>query len=194
MKKLVLALFMVAAGCRHSDVAKAPLGPIADQIIDGFRLTETDGGKTLYDLNADKAWVYGDSNRIEVSAPSIRFFDPAGNVTSTLTADAGTVYNKTSDLVARNHVHVATRDSTTLDTDSLAWLNAQQLIETDAPVSMRNAQGVINGIGLVSDAGLRRIEVKKTIQATTNMQFQNGLTDSGLGGDSAGKSGSMASQ
>jgi LPS export ABC transporter protein LptC len=168
---LTLSLLLLLGGCKQRGATRIESVDLPDQIIDGFRLTQTEAGRPVYDLDADKAYVYIDSNRIDVTRPSIRFFDSTGAVTSTLTADSGWVQSKTSDLVARSNVHVATRDSTYLNTDSLAWRNARQVIVTDAPVTIRSPQGSISGIGLTSDPGLRRVEIKQTVQATTQYEF-----------------------
>jgi len=111
---------------------------LPSQVIEDFRLQETVDGRIFYDLNAEKAYVYEDSNRIEVTRPNVRFYDPECRITSILTADSGSVNSKTSDLVARGNVLVKTRDSTILVTDSLVWKNKERMIVTDAPVSMHS--------------------------------------------------------
>jgi LPS export ABC transporter protein LptC len=146
--------------------------PVPNQIIDEFRLTETINGRVFYDLNAERAYVFEDSQRIEVTRPQVRFYDEQHNLTSVLTAEAGSVNSKTSDLVARTRVRVANQDSTVLETDSLVWRNRDQLVITDAEVNMRSPSGDVRGIGLVSDAGLKRIEIRQTVSATTNYEFQ----------------------
>jgi LPS export ABC transporter protein LptC len=166
------ALLLLAAGCPQKEAKKGAMEAPPSQIIEDFRLTETVEGRLSYDLNAERAYVYEDANRIDVTKPRVRFFDDQRCLTSSVTADAGSVNSKTSDLVARGNVLVTTKDSTNLATDSLVWRNKEQVITTDALVDMRGPQGSIRGYGLVSDANLKRIEIKNTVQATTTYEFQ----------------------
>ena len=85
---------------------------------------------------------------------------------------SGVVSNRTGDLIAYGHVVVTTEDSTVLKTDSLAWFNRRQIIETDAPVEIVSPQGTVEGIGLISDANLRRIEIKEQVSGTTEFTIE----------------------
>jgi LPS export ABC transporter protein LptC len=143
------------------------MDPPPNQVIEDFRLTETNEGRTFFDLQAERAFVYEDSHRIEVVRPRVRFYDSDRRLTSILTADAGRVDTRSSNLTARGAVRVVTRDSTSLHTDSLVWVNAQRQVMTDADVRMEGPTGTIAGRGLVSDAELKRIDIRQTIQATT---------------------------
>jgi LPS export ABC transporter protein LptC len=155
------------AACTQKDSKKVVMEPPPNQIIEGFRLTETVDGRVFYDLTADRAFIYEEAKRIDVTRPCVRFYDEDRGITSTLTSETGMVNSQTSDLTARGSVVVTTKDSTVLETDSLVWRNKEQLIMTDAAVNMRSPEGTIAGIGLVSDANLKKIEIKSTVQATT---------------------------
>ena len=167
--------FVITAASRLSleGQARCSIGAVPSQVIEGFRLNETKDGRTVYDLTAERAYVYNDSNRIDVTRPSVRFYDENQCLFSTLTADSGCVHSRTSDLVARHNVHVETRDSTILNTDSLAWCNRDQIVQTDAAIDLRSPHGNVTGMGLVSDAGLKRIEVKNAVQGTTTYDFNH---------------------
>jgi len=167
-----LSFVLCFLGCPQKEAKKAALEPPPNQIIEDFRLQETVDGRMFYDLTAEKAYVFEDANRIDVTQPRVRFYDDECQMTSTLTAESGSVNSKTSDLVAHTNVLVKTRDSTTLETDSLVWRNKERLITTDAPVNMRSPSGNVSGVGLTSDADLRRIEIRNTVQATTTIEFQ----------------------
>lgn len=151
---------------------KANLESIPAQIVEGFKLTESISGKKLYELQAVQACLYESLNKIEVSEPKIIFFDNEGKQFSILFARAGSVNNKTSDLVARNEVIVRTQDSTYLYTDSLVWLNNRQIVTTDAWVKIKSPQGDIEGQGLIADAGLTKIEIKSAVKGKSNYQFE----------------------
>lgn len=164
----VLIIFI---SCRESE-PKPGAENIPSQIVEGFRLTESVSGKKLYQLQAVKAYLYESSNKIDVTEPKIIFFDDRGKEFSNLVARSGSINNKSSDLIARNEVIVQTQDSTYLYTDSLVWLNSRQIITTDAWVTINSKQGNIEGQGLISDAGLKKIEIKSAVKGKSNYQFE----------------------
>jgi LPS export ABC transporter protein LptC len=159
-------------GCPGKDAAKAKSEALPSQVIEGFKLTETADGKLVYALEAETARVYDDSNRIDVVRPEVHFYNQQQELFSTLLSQTGTVNTKTSDLVARGEVRVTTRDSMFLETDSLIWHNKEQIVTTDAAVRTRSPKGDVSGVGLTSDAGLKRIEIKNQVSGTTKYEFK----------------------
>jgi LPS export ABC transporter protein LptC len=122
-------------------------------------------------LFAEKAYVYDDPQKITVSKPFIIFYDENGLISSTLNAQRGRVNNQTSDLFAQDSVLVQTSDSTILQTDSLVWNNQSQIIQTDAWVKIQTKQGLIEGQGLISDAALKKIEIKSSVTGKSTYEF-----------------------
>ena len=165
-----LLFFLLIPGCRDS-APNAISESMPSQVVEGFKLTESISGKKFYQLQADKAFCYESLNKIDVVEPKIIFFDENCKEFSTLTARAGVVFNKTSDLVAQGEVVVRTEDSTYLYTDSLVWLNARQIVTTDAWVKINSQQGNIEGQGLISDAGLKKIEIKSAVKGKSHYKF-----------------------
>ncbi|MCX7784766.1 MAG: LPS export ABC transporter periplasmic protein LptC [candidate division WOR-3 bacterium] len=149
--------------------------PLPSQIVTNFTLFESSSGQKLYRLFADKAYVYEETNissqKIVVNNPHILFYDEDGSIYSTLDAKKGVVYTQTSDLVAQDSVVVQTTDGTILHTDSLVWNNRERIITTDAWVKIENKQGVIEGKGLISDAALKRIEIKSSVTGKSTYEF-----------------------
>lgn len=168
---IILFVLIIFIACRESE-PKAGSENVPSQIVEGFRLMESVSGKKLYQLQALKAYIYEASNKIDVTEPKIIFFDDAGKEFSTLVAHSGSVNNKSSDLIARNEVIVQTQDSTYLYTDSLVWLNSRQIVTTDAWVTINSKQGNIEGQGLISDAGLKKIEIKSAVKGKSNYKFE----------------------
>ncbi len=166
-----IIIFILFLGCEESG-PKSSSENIPSQIVEGFKLTESVSGKKLYHLQAVKAYLYETSDKIEVNEPKIVFYDENNKEFSTLIAHSGSVNNKTSDLIARNEVIVQTAESTYLYTDSLVWLNAKQIVTTDAWVKINSKQGNIEGQGLISDAGLKKIEIKSAVKGKSNYQFE----------------------
>ena len=169
---LLLAAFTVA-GCREKVVA-GPEQALPNQIVESFVLHESNSGQKLYMMEAECAYVYDGDQRVDVVKPIVTFYDENGAVHSRLVADAGTIYSRNEDLVARGHVVVRTEDSTSLATDSLCWSNVQRIVRTDAPVEISTPKGVIRGQGLVSDAGLNKIQIQSEVRGTSNYDFETG--------------------
>lgn len=134
-------------------------------------MEESVSGSKLYRIYAQKALLYEDKGEIEVIEPRVYFFTN-WQITSYLTAREGKVFTKTSDLVAKGGVMVATEDSIYLFTDSLVWNNSAQKIETDAPILIKSPRAVIEGEGLVSDAGLAKIIIKSEIKGKSDYEFK----------------------
>ncbi len=142
------------------------------QIIYNFKLYESTTGSKLYLVTAQKAYVYNQQQKIEVENPYVVFFDDNGFINSTLRSLNGCVNTANSNLVARDSVIVKTKDSTFLYTDSLLWDNQAQLIITDAWVNIESKQGNIAGQGLISDAALKKIEIKSSVTGKTHYEFK----------------------
>jgi LPS export ABC transporter protein LptC len=145
---------------------------LPNQEIDAFTLHESSSGKRLYTLEAQKAYVYDPAQRVDVTGLRVLFYDEVGGITSTLVSDEGSIYSKNEDLVARGHVVVRTSDSTLLETDSLAWANERRLVRTDADLVIQTPKGRIEGKGLVSDAGLTKIDILSPVQGTSDYDFE----------------------
>lgn len=173
MKRAVLVctvLLFIGAGCRDRPVA-GPTPSLPSQVIESFTLHESSSGQRLYTLEAAKALVYETDQRIDVNDLRVLFYDK-GSINSTLVADQGTIYSNSEDLVARGHVSVRTADSTVLLTDSLAWKNTERLVRTDAPLEIATPKGRVAGRGLVSDAGLNRIQVQSEVTGSSDYDFE----------------------
>ncbi|MEO0092264.1 MAG: LPS export ABC transporter periplasmic protein LptC [candidate division WOR-3 bacterium] len=169
-------LFIFSLNSCKSKSKNSQTEQLPSQIVTNFTLFESASGQRLYRLFATKAYVYEEGNnseaqKIVVNQPHILFYDEDGSVYSTLDAKKGVVYTQSSDLVAQDIVVVQTSDGTILQTDSLVWNNRERIITTDAWVKIENRQGVIEGRGLISDAALKRIEIKSSVTGKSTYEF-----------------------
>jgi LPS export ABC transporter protein LptC len=163
----------VLLACHEKPVC-GPNPVLPNQEIDAFTLHESSSGRRLYTLEAQKAYVYDPAQRVDVTGLRVLFYDEVGGINSTLVADEGSIYSRNEDLVARGHVIVRTSDSTMLETDSLAWSNQRRLVRTDADLVIETPKGRIEGKGLVSDAGLTKIDILSPVQGTSDYDFKTG--------------------
>jgi LPS export ABC transporter protein LptC len=166
-------VFCALLACNDKPVC-GPNAVLPSQEIDGFTLHESSSGKRLYTLEAQKAYVYDPAQRVDVTGLRVLFYDDVGGINSTLVADEGSIYSKNEDLVARGHVIVRTSDSTMLATDSLSWSNLGRLVRTDADLVIETPKGRIEGKGLVSDAGLNKIDILSPVHGTSDYDFETG--------------------
>ena len=170
---MMVTLFCALLACNDKPVC-GPNPVLPNQVVEAFTLHESSSGKRLYTLEAQKAYVYDPAERVDVTGVRVLFYDEVGGVNSTLVADEGSIYSKNEDLVARGHVIVRTSDSTMLVTDSLSWSNLRRLVRTDADLVIETPKGRIEGKGLVSDAGLTKIDILSPVQGTSDYDFETG--------------------
>ncbi|MBM3322164.1 LPS export ABC transporter periplasmic protein LptC [candidate division WOR-3 bacterium] len=169
---LSAGLVVLATSC-HDKQAPASTQSLPSQVIEQFTLVESGSGRRLYSLTADRAFVFDPERRVDVVRLRVQFYDDDRGVHSVLEADQGTIYQN-ENLVARGTVMVRTADSTLLLTDSLTWNNPAQQVRTDAPVEIVTPRGRVRGRGLVSDAGLNRIEIQGQVSGTSDYDFEAG--------------------
>lgn len=167
---ITLAVLFILS-CKEVNTSKGNY-ILPSQIIRDFQLNESVSGKRFYSLNARVAIVWENESRIDVETLEVVFYDEADQTYSRLTADEGTVWMKTEDLVSRGNVVVETSDSSVLKTDSLAWSNSRRIIHTEADVTIESPKGVIVGRGLIADAQLSKIEIKSEVRGSSNYEFQ----------------------
>ncbi|MCY3556178.1 MAG: LPS export ABC transporter periplasmic protein LptC [Gemmatimonadetes bacterium] len=94
----------------------------------------------------------------------VEFFEEDGSLASTLEAEWGEIDGQTHDLRVRGGVTVHSSERGTLETDSLTWLNAANLIVTDAAVRLTGDTDVIAGDGFEADPGMRGYIIRRNIK------------------------------
>ncbi|MCY3711709.1 MAG: LPS export ABC transporter periplasmic protein LptC [Gemmatimonadetes bacterium] len=94
----------------------------------------------------------------------VEFFEEDGSLASTLEAEWGEIDGQTHDLRVRGGVTVHSTERGTLETDSLTWFNAANLIVTDAAVRLTGDTDVIAGDGFEADPGMRRYSIQRNIK------------------------------
>ncbi|MXY97203.1 MAG: LPS export ABC transporter periplasmic protein LptC [Gemmatimonadetes bacterium] len=94
----------------------------------------------------------------------VEFFEEDGSLASTLEAEWGEIDGQTHNLRVRGGVTVHSTERGTLETDSLTWLNAANLIVTDAAVRLTGDTDVIAGDGFEADPGMRGYIIRRNIK------------------------------
>ncbi len=165
----LLALATIGlAGCRTDEgsptstekPSKAPSEGIRGVSLASYRV-----GDTRWVLRSDTASVYRKSKRVEAERVRVDFYEEDEHM-SVLTADTGILIQTTDDLEARGNVRVQTDEGALLETEVLFWDHQQSRIHTEAFVKITRGENVLTGIGLETDPGLDRIDLKNEIRGT----------------------------
>ncbi len=138
---------------------------IPDQTIHGFTVIELKSGRKEWELVAEKADIYRKKNETELYKPRMKFYNSEGEVTSTLTADEGTVNTKTNDVFMRGNVIVVSEEKkTTLTTESLRWDSKREKVLSDDFVRQEDEEMIVTGYGLEVDSKLGKITIKRNVK------------------------------
>ncbi len=145
---LVLAL-LLAAACRRgepsSDAPEAKATP-PDQIIASFAMDSYAKGAREWVLESPKAFVYEADKRVDVDRPHIRFYrnEKPGSVVE---AGRGRLHTDSRDLEAWNGVVMVSTEGARLESPSMDYKSAQDLVVSTAPVVVTRGSSVIRGVG-----------------------------------------------
>jgi LPS export ABC transporter protein LptC len=138
---------------------------VPDQEIDGFTLTQTRDGQKVWVLRADRALVFEDAGRVEMTVFRVDFFKESGDVRSTLTARNGLLMRRTNDMEAFGNVLLYAEDGTRLTTERLTWNERTGKIESDRAVRVVQGRDEFTGVGIEADPDLKNIRVLSEFKA-----------------------------
>ena len=162
----VCAAVVLCAACGAPDrnvAATATAADSADQTMFGLtQILTKDGVKQAY-LQADTAFMYEATGRVELRHPKVTFYSVQGEPQSVLTGKEGTYFSRTNQMNARLDVLVVrTADQARLRTDFLEYDPAKNEVRTDrAFVADKGAQH-FEGLGFVCDPGFTNCTSKQT--------------------------------
>lgn len=162
-----LMILAAVGGChgRNTPASSSEEIRIPDQEARDFTLTESAAGTKNWTLRAEYAAMYNREHKVDAKTVRIDFFDAAGTLTSTLTADRGEVDQRTNDLEARGNVRVMTKNGVAMETDSLRFLNRTGKILSDGFVRVTRQGDVLTGFGFESDATLEHFRLRREVRA-----------------------------
>ena len=171
---LVLALLAlglagsVLTGCSGGKKlsASGTSGELPDGEVEDFNITETDSGRTQWKLFAKHAATYQARDLVTARTLTIDFFDEKGLQSSELKADAGELYQRTRDMIARGNVVLVTTEGWRMSTEEMHFLNSHRKITSDKLVRVEKEGTVLEGVGFESDPNLEHFEFQHQIRAT----------------------------
>ncbi len=159
-------ILAVAASCdRAARQRTTPADALPDEVIRGFVTEETDSGRVQWRLSSPAATRYHGRNEFMMERPRIEFFDDRGGLRTVLEADSGRYDQLSRDLLAWGHVVVTASRGDVLETDSLHYVNARDVVETDAWVRLTRGNDVVTGYGLECDRDLTEVHIRRDMRA-----------------------------
>ncbi len=164
---LVLSLLAIA-GCQSEEppIPRAvETERMPNQVILDFVLTETEGGRKLWTLHAERAKIFDSSNEVNLDSLLVDFFDDEQAHTSTLTSHHGRINRTTHNMQAFGEVVIVTDAGLRLECDDVQWLNSRNEIVSDSPVRFTRGKNVLTGVGFVSDPSLENLEIRQEVRA-----------------------------
>lgn len=133
----------------------------ADQVLQRMTTIIEDAGQRKNRVAADTAYVYEQSQTIEMRVLTVDFFDPRGNPTATLTAREGTYLTQQRVMEARGDVRVNFTDGRRLTAETLRFDQNAQEVSTDRPFVFERPDATLRGNGFVSDPAFERVRVQQ---------------------------------
>jgi LPS export ABC transporter protein LptC len=169
MRRWIVAFCLIAgaAACSNGTEPKVrsanPLTDSADQVMFGVSTMITDQGLLRAKLQADTAYFFDGSTRIEARNEKTTFYTTTGVENAVLTSVEGTYNSARGTMQARKNVVVVTTDNKRLETSLLDYNQQTNLISSDSAFVLTQPTGVMRGIGFTSDPNMVNLHVKRVI-------------------------------
>ncbi len=150
----------------------SPQGP--DTAIERIRMTETQKGKQVWEVEADRAEVFDDQGKAVLTQVADPVRIVIYNSGETLTSFAGKVIVdlKTKDLELIGSVRSESSQGTRMFTEFVSWSAGKRQISTDAPVMIEKEGYQIRGKGMVADTVLEQVTVRERIASQVTLSRQ----------------------
>jgi LPS export ABC transporter protein LptC len=158
VSRLCLCVLVAApSACGGPERGVASVGTAADsadQVMMGVRQFLTKDGVRQAFLQADTAFVYETSGRVDLKRVHVTFYSTEGVQESVLTGRDGTYWTRTNQMSARGDVVVVrTSDQARLRTDFLEYDPSKNEVRTDRPWVADKGEQHFEGLGFTCDPG-----------------------------------------
>jgi len=129
------------------------------EYLSEFQITTTKAGHKEWSLVAEKALQKGQDTLIILFNFKLTFFEN-DSFKSNLVADSGLFFPNKGNLYAFENVHVLTKDSVKLLTDSLFWDNEDKKLHAPGKIELIRSNFILLGSDLQSNNDLDEIVIK----------------------------------
>ncbi len=156
---------LAGAGCDKpsTEVVASPAAQAmrADQVMFGVQQFITQDGIRRGVMNADTAYVFEDSGKIEVRKVKLNLFSETGKSSADLTSKAGTLDTRTQAMIARGNVVLTTADGRKINTEELHYDPNAHRVWSNVTTSMAQNGGPLTGDGFTADDQMRNIQITR---------------------------------
>jgi LPS export ABC transporter protein LptC/lipopolysaccharide transport protein LptA len=153
-------------GSRHltsvPEQIAAPATSAGGMVIDGVHQSAARDGRTEWILDARSATYFPEGKIFQLSDPNVTFFRADGQKFF-LTARRGTVLTDSHDMDASQDV-VIWNDTHRLETESIRYLYAERLIESQSPVKVTTQTGELTADALSANLKTNRMAFSGHVQ------------------------------
>ena len=142
-------------------VMTEPVFETTDAGMEGFVYRQTDDGRVQWEVEAQKAESHESEQHVLLKRVQVRLFGRAGQ-NMELKADEGTINTASGDFELRNEDELIAIDLVngyTILTPHVHWVDAEQTISTDRPVTIHGPGLIITGNGLVAELKTEKLGV-----------------------------------
>jgi len=182
MKLNILILILIfIAGCGEEKVqptvsTSLQVSKIPAQESWGDTVFFSDSGNTKAILYSKHLRMYDSPQETLLDTITVKFFNPEGQQTTTLTANRGKVNDITKDLYAIDSVVAVNDSGVTLKTQELVWQNKDRKITSDKFVTITSPKERVQGYGFESDQNLKNYTIYNItyvtrMDTTSNSKF-----------------------
>jgi LPS export ABC transporter protein LptC len=167
MKHFVVICSLSLAACSGSQAAD----PIAsdeaqsqraDQVMYGVKQYISSEGIRRGLLNADTAFVFEDSGRVDIRKVQLQLFNESGSQAASLTSRAGSLDTRSQGMIARGGVVLKTQDGKRIETEELHYdPNSHRVWSTVTTRMIENNGSPLTGDGFSADDHMRNIQITR---------------------------------
>ena len=140
---------------RPAPVITEPVFETTDAGMEGFVYRQTDEGLVRWEVEAQKAESRESERHVLLKQVQVRLFDHQGQEQEMqLEAEEGTINTANGDFDLRNQeklIAIELANGYTILTPHVHWVDAEQTISTDRPVTIHGPGVIITGIGLLAE-------------------------------------------
>lgn len=164
---ILVVLSALLSAC--ADTEQRPREPsdekIPDSIIYDATVALTSEGKKEAVIYADTLSVFDREDSTAARGVKVDFYDDEGSYRSTLTSERGLVRQSSREIWVWGDV-VVNSDTSRLETESLHWDPARQLIVTDDFVRLYRGTDMVSGYGMEADSRLEHVRILRDVKGT----------------------------
>jgi len=163
----ILIIILLLCGCSGDEAISTDRSgekaSTTEQVLLNSQINLSQDGRTTAVIEADYIEKRFGAKNTYAKVITAHFYDSTGVETSWLVADSGEVAEQNNQLEVWGNVHVTTKDSITLDTESLKWDQSKNRVITEDYVEIHTKTNIIRGYGFESDRTLKEFTIKRQV-------------------------------